>query len=247
MIKFVIILTILSLGCQNDQDSVNKPKGIDIGSSTKVLNQDSIQNLYMSDFFKSKGIVAINHLSGDKYTRTTIFEANKSIYCEVDFDKFQLKIKEMELDLEDFEMIRDTLDIDFKPFSFYPDYFLLEFEYLGKVDSGLEVLINKEKKISKFIPINSNVSVLSWFEYFMGSAIGFNKLLNPIKSNPIETADVIKYDESIIWEIAEVKGDWIKIVCSNICDNACPENSTTEGWIKWKNKDVMIIDLLSQC
>ncbi len=89
--------------------------------------------------------------------------------------------------------------------------------------------------------------IKNWKDFFIGSMIDFDYELNPLKKNPNENSGVLKnveYD-NIVFEIIDIKNDWINIKCSERCGYSCENNIS--GWIKWNNGKDLIIKFTSTC
>jgi hypothetical protein len=243
-IPILINFTLFQLSCSDRNETILKT---DNTIFTDTVPMAVNQNEYMNKFFGSKGIIQFNYDPENEKKVLNLLNRDYSVYCKVDFNELFLTFEQRKIDLSEFEMIRDTLNLDFIPFSFYPDYFLLEFEVVRIEKDFYEVSINDSNGMKKIIQFGSNVSFSSWEDYFIGKGVQFTQSSNPIRRNADANAPKVDFNKGIIYEIIEVRGDWVKIGCSESCGYACETNNNYEGWIKWNEGGKLIIDLMSQC
>jgi hypothetical protein len=82
------------------------------------------------------------------------------------------------------------------------------------------------------------ISFQTWGEHVLSVfAVGFDIKRNPIKKEPNNLSSEISYDVDEFYHPAKVQGNWLQIKWGT-------EGNWHYGWIKWKDKDKLIIELL---
>jgi len=52
-------------------------------------------------------------------------------------------------------------------------------------------------------------------------------------------------DDEIVYKVLKVKGDWVEIECNEAYSGGCGKNpGQYKGWVKWRIKDKVILDLI---
>jgi hypothetical protein len=125
--------------------------------------------------------------------------------------------------------------------AFYTDENVIVFDAL-KIDNGYKIFINGNWKIVKF---NKSVVYEDWNTYIKRIYVTANKQ-HPLYKESNEKSLVVNDNDKYSFKVLEVKQDWIKVECSKECEG-CPENKILKGWIKWKDKDMIIIKLFYAC
>lgn len=125
--------------------------------------------------------------------------------------------------------------------AYYPDYGVFVIDANKTFDNRYEVYINGEWKIIK----DNNLKYKKWDEFIKDLLIKLpaNKCLysqKSFKSNKIRTPKDLSY------RVVEVKGDWIKIECNKSCEN-CKNKQNSKGWLKWRNRNKLLVYLYYVC
>lgn len=250
-IKFLIIIVcmlIIQNGCKGKQD-----QSIDARSNSIILKNDSAINQFFSDsiemFFHSKGVASFI-FSDNNCKKFNILNKNGTVFATIDIAKDRIIINDKELVLSQFSYDNALkLKYDFEPKEFYPELSVIQFEYLQIKQNKIEVYLNKQKKITKFIEPNC-FKLEEWRKHLIGCMVDFDKNNNFIREKPEKEAVSLHYedsDEDLIFIISEIKGDWVKLECVEICDYTCNHKNKFNGWIMWKQFGKMIIQLLYSC
>lgn len=128
-------------------------------------------------------------------------------------------------------------------FAYKADYYLLVFS-VSKVDSKYYEISGPGKKAKKFyIPISDlRFKFNSWENHIKHAfAIEFDIDKNPIRKLPSNVGKIIKLPpsakEGYNYRAIEFRGEWMRIKWDD--DNKHP----VSGWIKWREKDNMLIEL----
>jgi hypothetical protein len=99
----------------------------------------------------------------------------------------------------------------------------------------------EDKKIG-YIPRNEKgILFQTWEEHILSLfSIGFDQIKNPICKEPYENADKIQFVEDELYEPNKIKGEWLQIKFG-------PDNNLQYAWIKWKDKNKLLIDFYYLC
>jgi hypothetical protein len=240
----ISMLTFFVYGCSNSIDNVKTKICIKNDSSLKEKSKEfshikSSQHSssgtedYLNNFFNSKGIVTF--LASDLNLKKDIILLNNN-GTKYGIINFNNGITQFEPSSE------------FIPFEFYKDYYVLKFELADRRNDSLWVYTDKKMSIKKKLLADKRMFLIeNWKDFFIGSMIDFDYELNPLKKYPNENTGVLKNVDynNIVFEIIDVKNDWINIKCSERCGYSC-ENKIS-GWIKWNNGKDVIIKFSSTC
>lgn len=131
-----------------------------------------------------------------------------------------------------------NLSKEVKPYAWSPDNFLLVFRCLKKVKDRYQVIINEDTKAVGYIITKdftfkhqtTEEHILSVF------SVGFDNTDNPIKKSPANSSEILTYDKDEFYHPVSVKDEWLKIKWG-------VEGNWKYGWIKWKSKNEIIIEL----
>ena len=127
--------------------------------------------------------------------------------------------------------VTDTFaDNQIEPYAQKVENNLLVFRCVGIKGKFYKVIVNEEKKITKYLNGSSPYfNYETWPEHFLHVfSVDFNYKKNPIRTQPSVKASIIKYDPEQFYHPVEVKGDWLKVK---------DHDDKKEGWIKWRGKD----------
>jgi len=249
---FFIVITLCLIYCLNSCNG-RQPESRNVNQDI-FLHKSSSVNTFPDSieiFFQSKGVVSFMFSDENSIRKFKILNKDGSLYAMVDF-----ALDEINIDGEKFKLTQFATDkslmrkLDFAPKEFYPELSVIQFEYTEVKGDLAEIIVNKDKLISKYIEINPGFKIEDWRKHLTGCMIDFNKRTNIIREKPGEKFKSLNYESSendLIFIIKEIKGNWVKIECSEICDCNCNSGKKYDGWIKWKNQDKLIIRLLYSC
>ena len=125
--------------------------------------------------------------------------------------------------------------------AFYTDENVVVFDAL-KIDKGYKIFINGDWKIVKF---NKSVVYEDWPTFIKHIYVTVDKQ-HPLRKESNEKSMVVSDNDKYSYKVLEVKQDWINVVCSKECEG-CPENKILKGWIKWRDKDMILLKLYYAC
>jgi hypothetical protein len=88
------------------------------------------------------------------------------------------------------------------------------------------------------IPRNSTkVMLQTWEEHILSLfSVGFDEQKNPLLKEPSLSAEQLYYDQDEFYHPTQIKGEWLQVKWGS-------EENWNYGWIKWKDKDKLLIEL----
>ncbi|REJ78296.1 MAG: hypothetical protein DWQ47_02205 [Acidobacteria bacterium] len=142
----------------------------------------------------------------------------------------------------------ESINTDFRPFSFHPDYLVLAMRVVGEDSALYEVVVNEESDLRKFVRKNDPVLKYEEFGEHLKTvyAIDFDTQKNPVLSQPDGEPVMIEYSKVRIFKPEEADGDWVKIswqLAEASAGNAESIAMQNEGWIRWKDGSKMIVEI----
>ena len=114
---------------------------------------------------------------------------------------------------------------------------VLKLKCLSKSESTYEVLLQNDSV--GYIPVSEKkVKFQTWQEHILNHlfAVGFNKKDNPLHEDPSEGSKTIYYDKDEFYHPSQIKGEWLQVKWGS-------EGSWNYGWIKWREKEKLLIEL----
>lgn len=203
----------------------------------KILGSDGVVSFISSDANLQVGFELLN-ADGSKYA--TIIPGSDEIIIES--KKYSLSLFANNDGLK-------------KNYSFFPrhfsiDNYVIQYELVAVKDSLIEIYLDKAHKVTKYLKKNDAVfKVENWRDHCRGAMIDFDLEKNPIKLDASDASDSVQLDDGtdVVFIGGEVRGEWIFIQCSNVCEIPCPQQSKLNGWIRWTDGKQMIIKLFYSC
>lgn len=182
----------------------------------------------LSQEIKSKGVL----IAGD----TDQYELKSPIEVLDKDGKTFITIKKSE-NGEIVKSIKDSLEIR----AFYPDYSIIIFDSKQTGD-GYEVFINGSWRKLKS---NKELNFLSWENFIEKIYLGLTSE-SPLHVIKDDTSKIIEGYKELYYEVIERDGDWLKVRCWEDCEG-CPQGRIIEGWVRWRNKEQLLVDLYYIC
>lgn len=130
-----------------------------------------------------------------------------------------------------------------------PDYGIMHFICLEKNSKYFKVLINYND--IKFFPNTRKYKFQTWEEYISSSyGIGSNPSDSVMYSEPDKKSSIIKIKGNSLCAL-QIKGEWVKVAdCNDSAFEPCyeilnqkPNKTATRGWLKWKEKNKLLIGI----
>jgi hypothetical protein len=130
---------------------------------------------------------------------------------------------------------------EFRPFAFHQDHFLLAVKCTEATDKFLEVVVNEETGLRKYVKANDPTLKLEPWEKFVLSvfAIKFDKKANPILETPNGQVKSVGIPPDASFRPVETEGDWLKIRWDQA---GAKTGEGSKGWIRWKNDESLLVD-----
>lgn len=134
----------------------------------------------------------------------------------------------------------------FNPWLFVdnPDYFRLAFECVDTIGTSYKVKLNDKEfaHISKAAKDFKKQSIPDFVKDWTSLGLDFDRTTNPLREVPNSDGKIINHSDEKkykIWcgESLEVNGDWVKI---NTLKNEV-------GWVKWRDRNKVIIRMYFAC
>ncbi len=124
-----------------------------------------------------------------------------------------------------------------------PNYTIL-FDCLRKYNGFYEVVIDEAAKTTAWIDDTSFVNFLSW-EDFLKSVLCLQQKdvdANPIRTEPSVQSEIVMKNEGCL-ELVQLQGDWAMVKLSDLdYDLGQKDLQEVNGWIRWKNNDMILIE-----
>lgn len=133
-----------------------------------------------------------------------------------------------------------------KPETLWLDYSSFVFRCLSVKGNWLEVIINNENGSTLWIKKSDFTTIKDW-ETYLKEMFGVSRMSDErqkIRTSPSDNSDEIKYQGQDCFQVKSMKGDWIEIFTPDYCDEEYTDSKTKikSGWIKWRQKNRLIIN-----
>lgn len=131
-----------------------------------------------------------------------------------------------------------------KIWSYFPEYYIVILEAYPLDNDGFYKVIMSGDTL--LLPHRENVTIFeTWQEHIITSFVLTTKD-NPLKAQPDINAESLMFDyEELSFEVIEVKEEWVYVKCNRDCEG-CPDKEV-RGWIKWKEKNSLRVELRYTC
>lgn len=181
----------------------------------------------------SKGVIVLSDKYGEDDT-IRIYNKGGSLWYEFSYYD--------ESAFDDLE----SINTDFKPFAFHPDYLLLAMRVVGEDSALYEVVVNEESDLRKFVRKNDENLKYEDFGALILTvyAIDFDTGTNTPRNTPGGEAVTADYTDVKRFKPEEVDGDWLRISWSKPAaekGDAAADPGT--GWIRWRRGSKLLVEL----
>ena len=230
--KVIFLLTvIISLGACIEtkkpvQRAVTEPTTVDTKVQKDCSNQEKLLygkdgfSSYTEDKIRGAGVISFELNIND---RLNIYNEDDSEFGYLVLNEDQtFFITQMPKKLVARKVIPE---FDFAAFDFDAEEEHSSQDYLLIYANG------EKKKVKK---AEAKYSYHSWNEYIKQQSVAL-KPCNRIKNVPNGGQD-------LVFDVKDVNGDRIKIQSSADCGGEESKYSPVEGWVKWKKKDMLLVD-----
>jgi hypothetical protein len=142
------------------------------------------------------------------------------------------------------------------PFYFSPEYGIMHYVCLGHYGRSFKIIVDSSEV--KYVPDTKDYQFKNWNDYILES-FGISRktepIIQPVRKMPnVDSPNITIPDGLEMFCPMEVQGDWIKVVydCFYQSDehtgepchdfiNECKTPIT--GWIKWKERQKILIEI----
>jgi hypothetical protein len=138
-----------------------------------------------------------------------------------------------------------------QPFFYKPDYGLYHFICISKTDKYYEVLINNSMK--GYLPNDDNFMFMSWGSLLINKSVERLTNNNPIYEEPSINGRILEYsckpDRLKVEEVIEKNNEyWISVSFLPSCeDREMSKLGPNSGWIRWRTKTELLVNILLLC
>jgi hypothetical protein len=129
--------------------------------------------------------------------------------------------------------------------SYYPDYYIIVLDGYDKENNFYKVRYNNTWVL---IPHKNGVTIYEDWQTHLKKSFVVTDNSHPLRVLPDKNSDELSgYDYSKLNFICEkVAGDWIYVSCNTDCEG-CPTDDVVSGWIKWKDKNQLLVRVYYTC
>lgn len=242
--RTVFLLLVLSgaafVACSSRDAVVNDNNGDETAVSVEEAPPEQPKQPFSREIGDSKGVIVLTDKYGEEdtiriYNRDGTPWYEFSYYDESAFDELE------------------SINTDFRPFAFHPDYLLLGLRVVGDDDTRYEVVVNEVSDIRKFVRKDDENLAFEEFEKHILStyAVDFDPEKNPLRKEPGGEADTVEYGKVAIFKAERTDGDWLEVSWTDAKGEG-PESSNSEanslegkrtGWVRWRKGTKLLIAL----
>lgn len=126
---------------------------------------------------------------------------------------------------------------EFQPYAFHPDNFILGLTAVEESQKKYIVIVNESTGLKKQINKDDFLQLISWEQYVLVAfSVGFNPKKNPIHKEPVLESETISYQENSLYHPVKVHDEWLQVKWGK-------EGDWNFGWIKWKERNKLLIQI----
>lgn len=128
-----------------------------------------------------------------------------------------------------------------KPEVLWIDYNAFVFRCVSKTDKWIQVVTNNETGEKYWLRSNHILKFQTW-STFLKNVVGVSRLQHikqKIRKFPSIKSKEIKFEGDDCFQVKTVQNEWIEIFTPDYCDDTIEIKS---GWIKWKDKNKLLIE-----
>lgn len=135
-------------------------------------------------------------------------------------------------------------NVNFRPFAFHPDYFLLALKCVRKEAGRYQVIVNEETRLKKYVKTNDPfLRFETWENHILKAfSVGFNRKENPVLNVPQGRVKKVVMKDSPFHPVG-VRGEWLRVKWGVMDGTDGKRAKHNSGWIRWKKGDRLLIEL----
>jgi hypothetical protein len=211
-------------------DLLRQSRGLNASSSITIMGstQGGVKD---GSIEHAIGVITLDRKTG-KERRIQIFNDNGSLWYEFSFYS------------ADGDRKFDQAKVDFRPFAFHPDYFILALKCVGKDASRFKIVVNETTGLTKFIRKNDHaLKFQTWREHILDLfAVGFDPSKNPLRIAPTGRAKAVRLPQDGTFHPLQMNGKWLKIRWNASGERKDKGKKIGYGWVKWKENHRLLIE-----
>jgi hypothetical protein len=176
------------------------------------------------------GVITLNERSNNKTRRLQFFNEDGSLWYEFSFYD------------DDGNGRFAQAKMEFQPFAFHRDYFVLALKCVGKDRNRFQVVVNESTGLTKFIERRDDTFKLqSWEQHILDLfAVGFDRSNNPLRKGPGKSLSTPPLpSDDATFQPVQINGIWLRVRW-NISGKG---NKVKYGWVKWKQDSELMVEL----
>jgi hypothetical protein len=177
------------------------------------------------------GLITLNKKIYSRASRLQFFNEDGSLWYEFSFYE------------DDADQNLNRSKVDFQPFSFHPDYFVLALKCVSEDSNRFQVVVNETTGLKKFIRRYDAVFVFqTWQQHILDLfAVGVDRSNNPLRMSPTDSVQSIRVPSTdMTFHPVRIDGNWLK-VSWNVSDER-KNKRVGYGWVKWKHNHKLLVE-----
>src|SRR5215467_9892516 len=182
------------------------------------------------------GVITLSHEDPDhSHTWTAkLFNEDGSIWYEFSFYD------------ENRDHPFDPSRVDFRPFAFNLENFLLVFKCVGEDANRFEVIVNEKTGLKKFVRKNDRAfKYQTWEDHVLDQfAVDFDESNNPLRSMLSMHARLVQAPKDVFFHPVKIERNWLRVRW-DVSETEGVKSTRGKkkigyGWIKWKEGNNII-------
>lgn len=124
------------------------------------------------------------------------------------------------------------------PFALSGDNYLLVFRCLDTNQGWYKIVVDEKKNVIKYLKKSDNEFIFqTWEQHILGLfSISFDVTKNYPRKSPSMAAQPVEFQEDEFFHPSRINKEWLQVKWQD-------GKNWKFGWIKWKEKDKLIIEL----
>lgn len=209
-----------------------------------------VQGNQFETVYGSKGVVSFISSDENYGKNIIIFNDDGTIFSTISLKGNFIKFGHHKISLSGPDLGQTLLDkrFHFSPYEFYPDYNIIRFACKAVRSRRAEIYIDKGKKHTKFINLNSPMfSVVDWKNHLLGAVLEVDNEKNYLRERPSDLLSTkrIQVPDDASFRITKFEGEWAQVECFSFCESTCERKY--KGWIRWTNGKQPLLKLYYVC
>lgn len=227
-ISWVFVMSLFLICCSSEGVNTQVSATKDVSPSPKRTIEKNTNNI--TSIANSKGLIVLSNKYG-KGDFVRMYNADGSLWYEFTYY------------YDDADGNFEYANEEFAPFSFHPDNFVLALKCVGEDANNYEVIVNEQKGLTKFVKKDDpTLQLETWENHIVKRfAVDFIKEVNPLRETPEGVTKITNLPSGTTFHPVEIEGDWLKVRWG---DSPADKNVNI-GWVRWKENDVILIELFS--